>query len=97
MLLVVFLMTASGPASADDVSPPANDAGRSVTGTILTVSHLTGEMLIYQDGGSVIALYGLRRPGLQDIGAGDRVTVTFGNDLEVVQIRKTAVTAVGYD
>jgi hypothetical protein len=64
---------------------------------ILTVGHVTGDILIYQDSGSVIALYGLQRAGLGDIGAGDRVAVTFGNDLEVVDIQKIAVTAIGYD
>ena len=97
VLLVASIMAAFGPAAADNDSYPAEDEVRSITGTILTVSYATGDMLIYQDSGSVIALYGLHRSRLRDIGAGDRVAVTFGTDLEVMHIRKMAVTAIGYD
>ena len=95
--LVVSIMMAFGPAVADDGPAPGEEAHRSITGIILSVSYATGDMLIYQDSGSVIALYGLHRSRLRDIGAGDRVAVTFGTDLEVMHIRKMAVTAIGYD
>ena len=63
----------------------------------MSVSYATGDMLIYQESGSVIALYGLKRSGLREIGAGDQVAVTFGADLEVERIQKMAVTSMRYD
>lgn len=97
MLLAASILTAFGPAVADSGADPAEDEAKAITGMILSLSYVTGDMLVYQDSGSVIALYGLNRSGLRDIGAGDRVTVTFGPDLEVVQIRKMAVHAIGYE
>lgn len=95
--LAVLVISAFGPASADDTPDPREEASRSVTGIILSVSYATGDMLIYQDRGSVIALYGLKRSGLRDIGAGDQVAVTFGADLEVERIQKMAVTSMRFD
>ena len=79
---------ASAPAVAGDQTAPADDGCQHVTGTILSVSYATGEILIYQDSGSLLALYGIHRSRLRDIGAGDRVTVTFGENLEVASIER---------
>jgi len=78
----------SAPAVAADQPGPVDDGGKHVTGTILSVSYATGEILICQDSGSVIALYGIHRSRLRDIGAGDRVAVTFGENLEVAAIER---------
>jgi hypothetical protein len=75
-------------AVADDPPPPVHEGYKHVTGTILSVSYATGEILIYQDSGSLLALYGVHRTRLRDIGAGDRVTVTFGENLEVAAIER---------
>jgi hypothetical protein len=81
-------LTVSAPAAAADAPAKAADAPQAVTGTILSVSYATGDILIYQDSGSVLALYGLDRARLRDIGAGDRVAVTFGENLEVAAIER---------
>jgi hypothetical protein len=52
------------------------------------VSYATGDILIYQDSGSLLAVYGLKRSRLRDIGAGDRVAVTFRENLEVATIER---------
>ena len=75
-------------AAAGDPPQAANDDRQAVTGTILSVSYATGDILIYQDSGSLLALYGLSRTRLRDIGAGDRVAVTFGDNLEVSAIER---------
>ncbi len=82
------MMMASAPAVAGDQTGPADDGRNHATGTILSVSYATGEILIYQDNGSLLALYGIQRTRLRDIGAGDRVTVTFGENLEVTAIER---------
>lgn len=97
LCLAVCILTAFGPAGADEALEPLDDAYRHVTGVILAVSYTTGDMLVYQDSGSVIAVYGLERTGILDIGAGDRVAVTFGPDLEVERIQKMAVTSMRYE
>jgi aconitase B len=75
-------------AAAGESHPTANDTTQAVTGTILSVSYATGDILICQDSGSLLALYGLNRARLRDIGAGDRVSVTFGENLEVSAIER---------
>ena len=82
------MLVGSAPAVAGDPSAPADGGRKQVTGTILSVSYATGEILIYQDSGSVLALYGIQRVRLRDIGAGDRVAVTFGENLEVAAIER---------
>lgn len=83
-----MILMASAPAVAADQPDPADDGRRHVTGTILSVGYATGDILIYQDSGSLLALYGIHRSRLRDIGAGDRVAVTFGENLEVAAIEK---------
>lgn len=86
-MLMTVLLVASVPAVAVDASrAPENVGPEHVTGTILTVSYTTGDILIYRDSGTVIALYGIHHARLRDIGAGDRVAVTFGENLEVAAI-----------
>lgn len=79
---------ASAPAVAVDQPAPADNGGKHVTGTILSVSYTTGDILISEDSGSLLALYGIHRSRLRDIGAGDRVAVTFGENLEVAAIER---------
>ena len=88
LLLTIIMIMASLPAVAGDQTAPADEESKHVTGTILSVSYATGEILIYQDSGSLLALYGIHRARLRDIGAGDRVTVTFGENLEVAAIER---------
>jgi len=83
-----MILMASAPAVAGDQGAPADDGNKHVTGTILSVSYATGEILICQDSGSLLALYGIQRTRLRDIGAGDRVAVTFGENLEVAAIKR---------
>ena len=87
-MLTIISLIASAPAVAGDQTAPADDGCQHVTGTILSVSYATGEILIYQDSGSLLALYGVHRARLRDIGAGDRVAVTFGENLEVAAIER---------
>ena len=86
--LTAALLMASAAAAADESTIDATISSQAVTGTILAVSYATGDILICQDGGSVLALYGLERDRLLDIGAGDRVAVTFGENLEVAVIQR---------
>lgn len=81
-------MMASAPAVAADQPATGDDGGKHVTGTILSVSYATGDLLICQDSGALLALYGIHRSRLRDIGAGDRVAVTFGENLEVAAIER---------
>ena len=88
LLLTIIVVMASLPAVAGDQTAPADEGSKHVTGTILSVSYATGEILICQDSGSLLALYGIHRTRLRDIGAGDRVAVTFGENLEVAAIER---------
>lgn len=85
---MMAILLAAMPAAAAEQPPTATYSSRAVTGTILSVSYATGDILLYQDSGSLLALYGLNRSRLRDIGAGDRVAVTFGENLEVAAIER---------
>jgi hypothetical protein len=87
LLMAAILLTATRAATDETQSTPAASS-KAVTGTILAVSHVTGDILISQDSGSLLALYGIHRDRLRDIGAGDRVAVTFGENLEVAAIER---------
>lgn len=87
-LLMVALLLAATPAAAAETPATAADHSKFVTGTILSVSYATGDILIYQDSGSLLALYGLKRSRLRDIGAGDRVAITFKENLEIAAIER---------
>jgi len=88
-MLMTVMLVASVPTVADDASRAPDTVGpKHVTGTILTVSYTTGDILIYQDSGTGIALYGIHHTRLRDIGAGDRVAVAFGENLEVATIER---------
>ena len=89
LILAVALLVVSVPAVAGETPlKSVTSKSQAITGTILSVSYATGDILIGQDSGSVLALYGLSRSRLRDIGAGDRVTVTFGENLEVAAIER---------
>lgn len=87
-LLVMAILLAATPTASAEAPRTATASNRAVTGTILSVSYATGDILIYQDSGSLLAVYGLKRSRLRDIGAGDRVAVTFGENLEVATIER---------
>jgi hypothetical protein len=87
-MLMMAILLAAMPAAAAEQPPTGTDSSKAVTGTILSVSYATGDILLYQDNGSVLALYGLKRSRLRDIGAGDRVAVTFRENLEVAAIER---------
>jgi len=82
------ILLAATPTASAEAPRTATDSNRAVTGTILSVSYTTGDILIYQDSGSLLAVYGLKRSRLRDIGAGDRVAVTFRENLEVATIER---------
>lgn len=87
-LLVMAILLAATPTASAEAPRTATASNRAVTGTILSVSYATGDILLYQDNGSLLALYGLKRSRLRDIGAGDRVAVTFRENLEVATIER---------
>lgn len=87
-LLVMAILLAATPTASAEAPRTATASNRAVTGTILSVSYATGDILIYQDSGSLLAVYGLKRSRLRDIGAGDRVAVTFRENLEVATIER---------
>lgn len=82
------IILAAAATAAAETPPTATDDGRTITGTILSVSYATGDILLYQDGGSLLTLYGLKQSRLRDIGAGDRVIVTVRENLEVATIER---------
>lgn len=82
------ILLAATPTASAEAPRTATASNRAVTGTILSVSYATGDILIYQDSGSLLAIYGLKRSRLRDIGAGDRVAVTFRENLEVATIER---------
>jgi hypothetical protein len=84
-MAAILLTTTSAITDEILTATPSHQA---VTGTILSVSYATGDILISQDSGSLLALYGINRDRLRDIGAGDRVTVIFGENLEVAAIER---------
>jgi len=86
--MIAATLTASLSAAADEKPTDTSERRHAITGTILSVGYATGDILIYQDSGSVLALYGLSRATLRDIGAGDRVAVTFGENLKVAAIER---------
>ncbi len=56
---------------------------RLVQGTILTISLITGDLMLSQDQGTVVVIYGIDPAVLRDLVAGDRVTVRLGADSKV--------------
>ncbi|MDJ0811561.1 MAG: hypothetical protein QNJ48_07195 [Desulfobacterales bacterium] len=63
---------------------PADDPPeRLVEGTILTISPITGDLMLSQDEGSVVVIYGIDPAALQELVAGDRVTIRLGANSEV--------------
>ena len=77
ILLIASWASAAGPVPADD--PPE----RLVEGTILTISPITGDLMLSQDEGSVVVIYGIDPAALQVLVAGDRVTIRLGANSEV--------------
>ncbi len=76
-MLIASWASAAGPVPADD--PPE----RLVEGTILTISPITGDLMLSQDEGSVVVIYGIDPAALQELVAGDRVTIRLGANSEV--------------
>lgn len=87
-LLMAAILLAATPAATAETPATTADPSRAVTGTILSVNYASGDILIYQDSGSLLALYGLKRSRLRDIGAGDRVAITFRENLEIAAIER---------
>ena len=77
VLLIISRVIAEEPVPADDPSD------RLVSGTILSISYVTGDMMLSPDEGTVIVLYGIDAAALGDLSAGDRVTVRLGANSEV--------------
>ena len=82
ILLIASWASAAGPVPADD--PP----DRLVEGTILTVSPITGDLMLSQDEGSVVVIYGIDPAALQELVAGDRVTIWLAANSEVREVAR---------
>lgn len=82
VLLIISRAIAAEPVPADD-SPD-----RLVSGTILSISYVTGDLLLSPDEGTVIVLYGIDAAALRGLGAGDRVTVRLGTNSEVREVAR---------
>ncbi len=82
-MLIASWATAAGPMPADD--PPE----RLIQGTILTISPITGDLMLSQDQGTVIVLDGIDAATLRDLVAGDRVTVRLGANSKVRQVDRS--------
>lgn len=82
-MLIASWLVAAGPVPADD--PP----DRLVHGTILTISPVTGDLMLSQDEGTVIVLYGINPVTLRELVAGDRVTVQLGANAEVRAVARS--------
>lgn len=68
---------------------PVNDPpDRLVQGTILTISRVTGDLMLGQDEGTVVVLNGIDPDILKALGAGDRVAVRLGANFEVREIAR---------
>ena len=83
VLSIASWATAAGPVPADD------SADRLVQGTILTISPITGDLMLSQDEGTVIVVYGIDPATLQDLVAGDRVTVLLGANSVVREVARS--------
>ncbi|MGD8267793.1 MAG: hypothetical protein PVF55_06475 [Desulfobacterales bacterium] len=82
VLLIISRVIAAEPVPADD--PP----DRLISGTILSISYVTGDLLLSPDEGTVIILYGVDASALRGLGAGDRITVRLGADSEVREVAR---------
>ena len=82
ILLIASWVSAAGPVPAAD--PP----DRLVEGTVLTISPVTGDLMLSQDEGSVVVIYGIDPAALQELVAGDRVTVRLGANSEVREVAR---------
>ena len=86
--MVVILLIASGAIAAGPV--PADDPpDRLVKGTILTISPITGDLLLSQNQGSVIVIYGIDPERLKGLMVGDRITVRLGRDSRVHEVARS--------
>ena len=86
--VVVILLIASGAIAAGPV--PADDSPeRLVKGTILTISPITGDLLLSQNQGSVIVIYGIDPERLKGLMVGDRITVRLGRDSRVHEVARS--------
>ena len=83
ILLIALGVIAAGPVPADN--PPE----RLVEGTILTISPITGDLLLSQNQGSVVVIYGIDPERLKGLMVGDRVTVRLGKDSRVHEVARS--------
>ncbi len=84
---VVILLIASGAIAAGPV-PAADPPERLVQGTILTIGPITGDLLLSQNQGTVIVIYGIDPKRLEGLMVGDRVTVRLGADSCVQEVAR---------
>ncbi|MDJ0720055.1 MAG: hypothetical protein QNJ04_00390 [Desulfobacterales bacterium] len=69
--------------------PADNPPERLVEGTILTISPITGDLLLSQSQGSVVVIYGIDPERLKGLMVGDRVTVRLGKDSRVHEVARS--------
>lgn len=86
--VVVILLIALGAIAAGPV-PADNPPERLVEGTILTISPITGDLLLSQSQGSVVVIYGIDPERLKGLMVGDRVTVRLGKDSRVHEVARS--------
>ncbi len=85
--MFVVLLTISQAIAAEPV-PAGDPPDRLVSGTILSISYTTGDLLLSPDEGTVIVLYGLDAAALRGLSAGDRVSIRLGADSEVREVAR---------
>lgn len=85
--MFVVLLIISRVIAAESV-PADNPPDRLVSGTILSISYVTGDLLLSRDEGTVIVLYGIDAAALRGLGVGDRVTVRLNANLEVREVAR---------
>jgi hypothetical protein len=76
-------------------APADNPPDQRVQGTILSISHVTGDLLLSLDEGTVLVLYGIDRDRLWELAAGDRVTLRLGGNAEVQGVDRIDLQAGG--
>ncbi len=86
--MVVILLIASGAIAAEPV-PADEPSDRLLEGTILTISPITGDLLLSQNEGSVIVIYGMDPERLNGLMVGDRITVRLGRDSRVQEVARS--------
>ena len=85
--MFVVLLIISRAIAAEPV-PGADPPDRRVSGTILSISHTTGDLMLSPDEGTVIVIDGIDAAALKGLSAGDRVSILLGADSKVREVAR---------